>query len=81
MRPTVDLYVAVTPQPALNLLRRRPLYLDVTVDDLVLVQVAEPLQDLPGVEDYGGLLQWTPLRTQQRRQASCRKGRGSVRSL
>lgn len=43
------------------------------MDDLVLVQVSEPLQDLSGVEDYSRLLQRTPFRPQQRRQASWRK--------
>ena len=42
-------------------------HLDVSVDDLVLVQVAQPFQDLPCVEDDGGLLQWTPLGPQQGR--------------
>lgn len=47
--------------------------LDVPVDDLVLVQVAKALQDLPGVEDDGGLLQGTPFGTQQCRQAPWRR--------
>lgn len=47
--------------------------LDVPVDDLVLVQVPEPLQDLSGVEDDGGLLQRAPFGAQQRGQASWRK--------
>ena len=44
-------------------------YLDVSVDDLVLMEVAQALQDLPGVEDDGGLLQGPPLGAQQSRQA------------
>lgn len=36
------------------------MYLDISVDDLVLVQVPEPLQDLSGVEDDGRLLQRAP---------------------
>lgn len=39
-----------------SLARRASLYLDISVDDLVLVQVSEPLQDLSGVEDNSRLL-------------------------
>lgn len=56
-------------------------YLDISVDDLVLVQVPEPLQDLSGVEDDGRLLQRAPFRPQQRGQASWRKERRSVQNL
>lgn len=57
------------------------MYLDISVDDLVLVQVPEPLQDLSGVEDDGRLLQRAPFRPQQRGQASWRKERRSVQNL
>ena len=42
-------------------------YLDVSVDDLVVMEIEEALQDLFGVEDDGGLvvLQRTPLRAQE----------------
>lgn len=45
-------------------------YLDVSVCNLVVVQVFEPLQDLPCVEADGGLIvfQWAPLGPQQCRQ-------------
>lgn len=45
-------------------------HLDVPVHNLVLVQVPQPLQDLSGVKDDGGLLQRTPFGPQQRRKAS-----------
>lgn len=45
-------------------------YLNVSVDDLVVVEVPQALQDLPGVEDDGGLFEGTPFRRQQGRQAS-----------
>lgn len=43
-------------------------HLDVSVCYLVVVQVLEPLQDLPGVEADGGLvvLQRAPLGAEQR---------------
>lgn len=36
-------------------------YLDVSVHNLVFVQVFEAFQDLLGVEFDGGLLHWPPL--------------------
>lgn len=47
-------------------------HLDVSVRDLVVVQVFEPLQDLPRVEADGGLvvLQGSPLGPEQCRQAA-----------
>lgn len=63
------------------LYRWASVYLDISVDNLVLVQVPEPLQDLSGVEDDGRLLQRTPFRPQQRGQASWRKERRSVQNL
>lgn len=56
-------------------------YLNISVDDLVFVQVSEPLQDLSGVEYYCRLLQRTPFRPQQCWQASWRKERRSVQNL
>lgn len=46
-------------------------HLDVPVHDVVIVEVAEPVEDLAGVEDDGGLvvLQGTPLGAQQGREA------------
>lgn len=63
------------------LYRWASVYLDISVDNLVLVQVPEPLQDLSGVEDDGRLLQRTPFRPQQCGQASWRKERRSVQNL
>lgn len=47
-------------------------HLDVSVDNLVVVEISESLQDLFGVEGDGGLvvLQGPPLGAQQRRQAA-----------
>lgn len=43
-------------------------YLDVSVDYLVVMEIAEALEDLFGVEDNGGLivLQRTPFGAEQR---------------
>lgn len=57
------------------------MYLDISVDNLVFVQVSEALQDLSGVENDRGLLQRTPFRPQQSRQASWRKEKRSVHNL
>lgn len=51
------------------------------MDNLVLVEVSEPLQDLSGVEDDSRLLQRAPFRSQQSRKASWRKERRSGHNL
>lgn len=51
------------------------------MDYLVVMEIPEPLQDLLGVEDDGGLVvfQGTPLGPQERRQAPYRpRGRTSL---
>lgn len=42
-------------------------HLDVSVDNLIVMKVCEPLQDLFGVEDDGGFIvfQRTPFRAQE----------------
>lgn len=52
----------------------RSSHLNVSVDDLVVVEVFEPLQDLFSVEDDGRFVvfQRTPFGAQERRQASCK---------
>lgn len=46
---------------------RCPPHLDVTVHDVVIMEVAEPIKDLAGVEDDGGFIvfQGSPLGAQQ----------------
>lgn len=55
---------------------RRTSHLNVSVDDLIFVQVFEPLEDLFGVEDDGGLVvfQRTPFGAQEGRQTSYEQG-------
>lgn len=50
---------------------RCPPHLDVTVHDVVIMEVAEPIEDLAGVEDDGGFVvfQGSPLGAQQGREA------------
>lgn len=52
-------------------------HLDVSVDDLVVMQISEPLQDLLGVEDDGCFVvfQRSPLGAQQRGQTSYKQDR------
>ena len=51
-------------------------HLNVSVDYLIFVQVFEPLEDLFGVEDDGGLVvfQRTPFGAQEGRQTSYKQG-------
>ena len=51
-------------------------HLNVSVDDLIFVEVFEPLEDLFGVKDDGGLVvfQRTPFGAQEGRQTSYEQG-------
>lgn len=52
-------------------------YLNVSVDDLIIMKISEPLEDLFGVEDDGCFIvfQRTPLGAQQRGQTSYKQDR------
>lgn len=55
-------------------------HLDVSVDDLIVMEIFEPFEDLFGVEDDGSfvVLQRAPFRAQERRQAAYKSRRESV---